>query len=166
MSALDPTSSAAATALLAEEAEAFRPFGALDQLNDAALDIPIAAAHDWSGRDLIAHLVGWLGDAIEVANELAAHDASEARERSRTEFAARGDDINAEIQATWRDLPLAEVRRRFRDVPEALLLAVSAVPASHWAADPENLAFIHAYTIEHYEDHLDDLAAILDAAAK
>jgi len=128
------------------------------------LDRSIAAAHDWSGRDLIAHLVGWLGDAIEVANELATGASSPARDRSRREFAARGDEINAEIQTTWRGLPMAEVRRRLRDVPATLRRAVAAVPQSSWDADPENLRFIHVYTIEHYEEHADDLAAILEAA--
>jgi hypothetical protein len=153
-----------AAVLLEEERRAFDPFEALSLLPDDRLDAPVPAAHDWSGRDLIAHVVAWLDDAIAVANELAGGDTTVARDRSRREFAARGDEINARIQADWRALPLAEVRRRLREVPDALRRAVAEVPAAHWAGDPENLRFLHIYTVEHYEDHLADLGAILEAA--
>jgi hypothetical protein len=149
---------------LDEERAARRPFEALAELGDAELDEPIPAAHDWSGRDLIAHLVGWLGDALDVAHELERGASSPARERSRRAFAARGDEINAEIQASWRGLPLDEVRRRMRDVPDELRRAMTVVPASSWDADPGNLQFFEIYTIEHYEDHIADLAAVLAAA--
>ena len=151
---------------LDEERLAWRPFEALGELTDSELDEPSPEAHDWSGRDLIAHLVGWLGDGLAVAHELVLAARSPARQRSRREFAARGDEINAEIQAAWRRLPLAEVRRRFRAVPDELRQAVGTVPASSWADDPDNLRFFHIYTVEHYEDHLPDLAAILDAAGR
>jgi len=150
---------------LDEERAAWRPFEALGELTDADLDEPSPDAHGWSGRDLIGHVVGWLGDGLDVANELAVDARSPARERSRRAFAARGDEINAEIQAAWRLLPLAEVRRRLRDVPEELRRAVTAVPAAHWNDDPGNLEFLHVYTVEHYEEHVADLAAILSAAA-
>jgi hypothetical protein len=152
--------------LLAEEREAFRPFEALGLLADAQLDVPVPAAHDWSGRDLIAHLVAWLDDPIEVATELRVQATSPARERSTREFAARGDEINARFQAEWRALPMAEVRRRLRDVPEALRRAVDATPESRWIGDPDNLRFVHIYTVEHYEEHLRDLEAILEAARR
>lgn len=151
---------------LDEERAAWRPFEALGKLTDSELDEPNPDAHGWSGRDLIGHLVGWLGDGLEVANELAADGRSPAKERSRREFAARGDEINAEIQTAWRPLPLAEVRRRLRDVPEELRRAVTAVPVAHWNDDPDNLAFLHIYTVEHYADHIADLAAILSASRR
>ena len=149
---------------LDEERAAWDPFKALDRLDDVRLDDPIAAAHDWSGRDLIGHLLGWLGDALEVAGELESSPSSPARQRSRRAFAARGDEINAEIQAAWRAMPLREVRRRSRDVPEELRRAIVAVPTSSWDADPGNLEFLRVYTIEHYADHAADLEAILAAA--
>jgi hypothetical protein len=153
-----------AAALIDEELAAFRRFEALAGLDDAQLDVPVAAAHGWSGRDLIAHVVAWFDDAIAVASELQTMASSPAREASRRKFAARGDEINAEIQAEWARLPMREVRRRLHDVPEALRRAVRAVPERGWAGDPENLRFIRTYTIGHYEDHVDDLAAILEAA--
>ena len=54
---------------LEEEREAWRPYEALDSLTDEQLDTPIDEAHDWSGRDLIGHLVAWQSNALDVAKE-------------------------------------------------------------------------------------------------
>src|SRR3954470_9551262 len=102
---------------LEEEREAWRPYESLDGLTDEQLDRPIDAAHDWSGRDLISHLVAWQENALAVARELAVSEASATKERSDREWAERGDDINADIQAEWRAMPMAEVRQRLREVP-------------------------------------------------
>jgi hypothetical protein len=150
---------------LAEECDAFRPFDALDDLSDEELDRPIPAAHDWSGRDLIAHLVAWLGDAVDAARELAVYEESEAIERSRREFAARGDEVNAEIQATWRVLPLAEVRRRLHETPAELREALAVAPESRWIDNADQLRFFRVYTIVHYADHYPELDAIVGAAS-
>jgi len=150
-------------AFVEEERTAWRPFEALDRLTDEELDWPIDRAHDWSGRDLIGHLVAWLGDAIAVANELRVDDRGQARMRSERAFATRGDEINAEIQAEWRALPIAEVRQRLREIPEELRRAVLAVPDARWATAAEDRRFFRVYTIGHYADHVTDLEAILTA---
>jgi hypothetical protein len=147
-----------------EERDAWRPFEALDGLTDDQLAQPNAAAHDWSGRDLIAHIVAWLDDAVAAAGELASDESSEAIARSRREFAARGDEINAQIQATWRALPMTEVRRRLRETPSDLRARLAGVPEARWLTNADHFHFFHVYTIEHYDDHVADLAAILDAA--
>jgi hypothetical protein len=150
---------------LEEEREAWRPFEALDGLTDEQLDRPISDAHDWSGRDVIGHIVAWLQDALDAARELAVGEAAPSIARSRSEFAARGDEINARIQAEWRALPMAEVRRRFRETPGELRGYLTVVPEARWIKQADHLRFFHVYTIEHYEDHLADLEAILDGAA-
>jgi hypothetical protein len=147
---------------LEEEREAWRPFEALDALSDEQLDRPISEAHDWSGRDVMAHLIAWLDDALDAARELAVGEQSPAIERSRREFATRGDEINAEIQAEWRALPLAEVRRRFRETPGELRGYLTVVPEARSIKNADHLRFFHVYTVEHYEDHLADLEAILE----
>jgi hypothetical protein len=139
-------------------------FEALGTLTDAGLDQPVAAAHDWSGRGLIAHLIAWLGDAIDVAHELTVGATSETRITSRQGFTIRGDEINAEIEAAWRRLRIEEVRRRLHEMPVELRRAVTAVPDARWLADPENLRFVEVHSIGHYADDADDLAAILAAA--
>jgi hypothetical protein len=150
---------------LEEEREAWRPFEALDGLTDEQLDAPIDAAHDWSGRDLIAHMVAWQANALDVARELAIGEKSATKERSDREWDERGDDINAEIQAEWRDLPMAEVRHRLREVPGELRGYLTVVPETRWLKHADHLRFFVDETIDHYADHTADLEAILEAAS-
>jgi hypothetical protein len=150
---------------LEEERDAWRPYEALDALTDDQLDRPIDAAHDWSGRDLIGHLVAWQTNALDVARELAVGETSPAKARSDAEWEARGDEINADIQAEWRALPMAEVRRRLRETPGELRGYLTVVPESRWLKHAENLTFFVEETIDHYADHAADLEAILDAAS-
>jgi hypothetical protein len=150
---------------LEEEREAWRPFEALATLTDEQLGRPISDAHDWSGRDLMAHLVAWVEYGIQVAKELAVNDTSPTKARIDREWdEGAGDSINAEIQATWRALPLTEVRRRFHEYPGELRGYLTVVPETRWVKHADNLAFFLEETIEHYADHVADLEAILDAA--
>ncbi len=150
---------------LEEEREAWRPYEALDGLTDAQLDVALDSAHDWSGRDLIAHLVAWQSNALDVAKELAVGETSASKERSDREWEERGDDINADIQAEWRALPLDEVRRRLREVPGELRGYLTVVPESRWVKHADNLRFFIDETIDHYAEHAADLEAILEAAS-
>jgi len=150
---------------LEEEREAWRPFEALDGLTDEQLDTPIDAAHDWSGRDLIAHMVAWQANALDVARELAIGETSATKERSDRDWDERGDDINAEIQAAWRALPMAEVRRRLREVPGELRGYLTVVPETRWLKHADHLRFFVDETIDHYADHTADLEAIREAAS-
>jgi DinB family protein len=149
---------------LEEEREAWRPFEALDGLSDDQLSVAIDDAHDWSGRDLIAHIVAWQSNALAVAQELAVGATSATKERSDRDWEARGDAINAEIEAAWRALPLDEVRRRLREVPGELRGYLTVVPETRWLKHADNLRFFVDETIDHYGDHAADLEAILDAA--
>ncbi|HEY8238396.1 MAG TPA: maleylpyruvate isomerase N-terminal domain-containing protein [Candidatus Limnocylindrales bacterium] len=149
---------------LEEERDAWRPYEALEGLTDEQLDQPIDAAHDWSGRDLIGHLVAWQMNALDVARELAVNEKSATKEQSDRDWDARGDDINTEIQAEWRALPMAEVRRRLREVPGELRGYLTVVPETRWVKHSDHLRFFTEETIEHYADHTADLEAILDSA--
>src|SRR5262245_1847192 len=150
---------------LEEEREAWRPFEALDGLSDEQLDTPIDEAHDWSGRDLIAHLVAWQSNVLAVAKELAVGEESPTKVRSDAEWDARGDAINLDIQVEWRALPIDEVRRRLREIPGELRGYLTVVPEARWVKHADNLKFVVEETIEHYADHTADLEAILDACA-
>jgi hypothetical protein len=150
---------------LEEEREAWRPFEALEALDDEQLDRPIDSAHDWSGRDLIAHLVAWQMNALDVARELAVSERSETKERADREWEERGDAINLDILVDWRALPIDEVRRRLREVPGELRGYLTVVPESRWLKHADNLRFFIDETIDHYADHAADLEAILDAAS-
>jgi hypothetical protein len=150
---------------LEEERELWRPYEALDSLTDEQLDTPIDEAHDWSGRDLIAHLVAWQESCLEVAKELAVGETSPAKERADKEWDERGDAINLDIQVEWRAMPIEEVRRRLREVPGELRGYLTVVPESRWIKHADNLRFFVDETIDHYAEHAADLEAILDACA-
>jgi hypothetical protein len=150
---------------LEEEREAWRPYEALDRLTDEQLDTPIDDAHDWSGRDLIAHLVAWQSNALDVAKELAVGETSATKARSDKDWDERGDDMNTDIQVEWRTLPIDEVRRRLREVPGELRGYLTVVPESRWVKHSDNLRFFIDETIDHYAEHAADLEAILEACA-
>ena len=151
---------------LEEEHEAWVPFEALAGLTDAQLVTEVEAAHGWSGRDLMAHMLAWQGLSLEVAKELAVNETSKAIERARVDWDTRGGEVvNAELQAQWGSLSIADLREQFRTQPGELRGYLTVVPEARWIKNPAHMESFDTETINHYRDHLDDLAAILAAAA-
>jgi hypothetical protein len=150
---------------LEEEREVWAPFEVLATLSDEQLAAPIAAAHGWSGRVLMGHLTAYQEIAVQVATELAVNDTSPTIVRVEADWEARGGDaVNAEIDATWAALPMAELRERFRTVPGQLRGYLTVVPETRWLKHAEHQRFFYEDTTEHYEDHRADLEAVLAAA--
>lgn len=159
----------AALELLEDERDAWRPYEALADASDAVLERttdPAGPGMGWSGRDLIAHMVGWQEHALQVARELAVgtRSAHLAALTARWD-GGESDAMNEALHAEWRALPLAEVRRRFASVPGELRGTLTVVPEARWLKDPAVSAFFVGDTIEHYEDHLPVLRAILGTEA-
>ena len=150
---------------LEDERDAWRPFEALGDLSDAQLDTPVPGAHGWTGRDLIGHLVAWQELALTVAKELAISETSPAKAQADADWDARGDAINDDLIAEWRALPMDEVRERFRTVAGELRGYLTVVPESRWIKHSDHQTFLADETLEHYQEHLPDLQAVLDAAA-
>lgn len=151
---------------LEEERDAWRPYEALGALTDEQLDRPVAAAHDWSGRDLMGHLVAWIEYGIEVAKELAVNENSPTKARVDREWdEGKGDEINQRIHDEWRALPMTEVRRRFHEMPGEMRGYLTVVPETRWVKHADNLEFFLSETTEHYADHVADLEAILQASS-
>jgi hypothetical protein len=153
-----------ALSFLEDERDAWRSYEALAELTDEQLGKPIAGAHDWSGRDLIAHLVGWQEITLEVARELAVDETSRARERIEREWDARGDAWNADILAAWSALPMDEVRHRMRTVPGELRGYLTVIPEARWLKHPSHFESFLDVTVDHYDEHRADLEAILAVA--
>ena len=63
-------------------------------------------------------------------------------------------------------LRIPELRERFGSVPGQLRGYLTVVPESRWLKHTDHQRFFHTETTGHYEDHLDDLAAILAAAGR
>jgi len=152
---------------LDEEHDAFQPFEALAELTDEQLGVQVAGAHGWSGRQLMGHLLSGQEVALAVATELAVNETSPARERAETDWDTRGGEVvNAEIDARWAALPMDELRATFGSMPGQLRGYLTVVPESRWLKHADHQRFFLSETTTHYEDHLDDLAAILAAAGR
>jgi hypothetical protein len=150
---------------LEEERDAWAPFEALAALDDATLARAVEAAHGWSGRDLMAHLLAWQGVALDIATELAVDETSPTIARVDAEWESRGGDVvNAELTAAWAARPMSELRERFRTQPGELRGYLTVVPETRWLKHADHLRTLHEETIAHYEEHAGDLAAVLAAA--
>ncbi len=152
---------------LEEERDAWRPFEALSGLTDEELATPVAAAHGWSGRQLMAHLLAWQEVGLAVATELAVNETSPAKTRADEDWDTRGGEVvNAELDARWASVPIAELRDRFESVPGQLRGYLTVVPETRWLKHADHQRFFHTETTGHYEAHEGDLAAILAAAGR
>jgi hypothetical protein len=156
-----------ALSFLEDERDAWRPYEALSQLSDDDLERPVEAAHGWSGRDLMGHMLTWQLLSLDVARELAVAGRSVSHERADADWAARGGDVvNEEAEAAWRARPIDEVRQEFARVAGELRGFLTVVPETRWLKDADQQRFFYEETTEHYEEHQADLAAILDVAAR
>jgi hypothetical protein len=157
-----------ALSFLEDERDAFRPYEALLDLNDAQLERPVDGAHGWSGRDLMGHLLAWQELALAAAKELAVGEGSPTKEQADRDWDASpdaGSRINDGYKAQYGALPMTELRDRFRTTAGELRGYLTVVPESRWIKHADHQNWFMAETIEHYEDHAKDLAAILEAAA-
>ena len=149
---------------LEEERESWRPFEALLDLTDDQLERPVEAAHGWSGRELMAHLLGWLDFTLAAAKELAVREDSPTLARRERETVDPGVDVmNERILASARAQSIAELRDAFRTVPGELRGYLTVVPETRWVKHPVHLKAFLEDTTEHYDEHAADLAAVLEA---
>ena len=153
-----------ALSFLEDERDAWRPYEALAALSDDQLTTPIEAAHGWSGRDLMVHLLVWLDVLLASAKELAVGETSPTLQRTDAEWEAKGDAVNDDLHAAWADVPLDEIRRRFESIPGELRGYLTVVPESRWVKHPKHLESFITESLEHYDDHRADLEAVLGAA--
>ena len=157
-----------ALSFLEDERDGFRAYEALEALNDEQLDIPVAAAGGWSGRDLMGHMLLWQEAALATAKELAMGEQSPTMDRLEAQWnssPAAGDAMNEDGIARFRAMPIAEVRELFRTVSGELRGYLTVVPESRWIKHSAHQEYFFGETTEHYEDHLKELRAILEAVA-
>lgn len=157
-----------ALSFLEDERDAFRAYEALDGLTDEQLDSPVDAAGGWTGRDLMGHMILWQQAALDTAKELAVGEQSATKVRLEAEWDSvpdAGDRMNAEAMARYRAMPIGEVRDLFRTVSGELRGYLTVVPEARWIKHASHQEWFFGETIEHYEDHAKELAAILEAAS-
>ena len=155
-----------ALSFLEDERETFRPYERLLDLTDEQLDNPVPGANGWSGRDLMGHIVLWQEAALATAKELAVGETSRTKIEldAAWDIPGRGDAMNEEGMARFRALPIAEVRVRFKEVSGDLRGYLTVVPESRWIKHSDHQNWFFSETTEHYEEHLPELRAILEAA--
>jgi hypothetical protein len=154
-----------ALSFLDDERDAWRPYEALLDLSDDELSRPVADAHGWSGRDLMAHLVAWQQVALDIARELAVNETSATLARVDADWEARGGEVvNNEIQADWGGRPIGELRDEFARVAGELRGYLTVVPEARWIKNSVHQRAFTDETLDHYDEHRQDLDAILKAA--
>jgi hypothetical protein len=154
-----------ALSFLEDERDAWRPYETLSQLTDDELERPVEAAHGWSGRDLMSHLVHWQLLALDVAKELAMSETSARKVAADEDFERRGDVVvNAEVDALWRSKTIDAVRQAFASTAGELRGFLTVVPETRWVKNADMQTFFYEELTEHYEEHRPELTAILDAA--
>jgi hypothetical protein len=150
---------------LEEERDGWSRYEALADLTDEQLGVAVEAAHGWSGRDLMAHMLAWQAVSLDAAKELAVGETSATIARVDADWEARGGDVvNDEITRTWAAVPMAELREHFRTQPGELRGYLTVVPETRWLKHAAHLKSFHDETIAHYEEHARDLQAILSTA--
>lgn len=156
-----------ALSFLEDERDAFRAYEALDALTDEQLDRPVEAANGWSGRDLMGHMVVWQEAALATAKELALGEASPTMARLEAEWdtPGGGDRMNDEALARFRAMQIGEVRELFRNVSGELRGYLTVVPEVRWIKNSEHQEYFFGETTEHYQEHLKELHAILEAVS-
>ena len=156
-----------ALSFLEDERDSWRPYEALVGLSDDDLVRPVADARGWSGRDLIVHMIAWQLVALDVAKELAVSPESPTKVQADADWEARGGEVvNAEIEAKWADRPIDEIRDEFLRISGELRGFLTVVPETRWLKNADYQRFFIDETLDHYEDHRPDLAAILSAAGR
>lgn len=151
---------------LEEERDAWSPYEALSALSDEQLGAAVEGSHGWSGRDLMAHMLAWQGVALDAAKELAIHETSSVFTRIDADWDSRGGDVvNEEITRTWAEMPMADLRDRFRTQPGELRGFLTVVPETRWLKNADYLKSFYDETIDHYREHMADLQAIVAAGS-
>ena len=151
---------------LEDERDAFRAYEALLELTDEQLDRPVEAAGGWSGRDLMGHIILWQEAALATAKELAVGDVSPTMDRIEAQWASSpevGDAMNQAGLDRFRAMSMDEVRAAFRTVAGELRGYLTVVPEARWIKRSAHQEYFFGETMEHYEEHLPALRAILAA---
>ncbi len=120
---------------------------------------------DWSGRDLIAHVGYWVGNAVEVIHEV---------EQGRVDEVGAGkpptDEVNETVARIARQTALETVRKREAASAEALVDRLSSLDPTLLALtlpDGATLAEgIREDGSDHYREHTEALRAALDEAPR
>ena len=135
-----------------EEQEWNELHGLIDGLPADRVDEPGYFAEGWSANDLIAHIGSWLAEAGVVLEQI--------RAGTYRSDELDIDEMNARFYTALHDVPFPVVKAQAITARNQMLRAWARLPEDAEEAE----RWISKSGPEHYEEHLADLAAILNAA--
>lgn len=116
---------------------------------------------EWSGREIVAHLGYWTGHAAEVIHAV---ESGRAEEVGLDEPPV--DEVNATVARVSRETDFATARKREEGSYRALVDRLQMLePALLEVTLPDGATLLQAIredSSEHYREHADELARILD----
>ena len=136
----------------------------LDRVSPASMTTP-GLVGKWSGRELIAHVGFWAGNAVEVI-----HSVEEGRADEVGEGKPPTDEVNETVARVARETDLATVRKREAASVEALVERLRRLDPSLLGARLPDGATLEEGIAEdgaaHYRQHAEDLRRALSEGAR
>ena len=136
----------------------------LDRISPASMTTP-GLLGEWSGRELIAHLGYWAGNAVEVI-----HAVEEGRAGEVGEGKPPTDEVNETVARVARETDLATVRKRETASVEVLVERLRRMdPTLLSARLPDGATLergIEEDGADHYRRHAEELRRALSEGAR
>lgn len=139
-------------------------FELIDRISPDSMTTP-GLVGEWSGREVIAHLGYWAGNAVEVIQAV-----EEGRADEVDEAKPPTDEVNETVARVARDTDLATVRKREAATVDVLIERLGRMDPGLLAArlpDGDALAEgISADAGQHYRQHAGELRRVLTEGAR
>ena len=139
-------------------------FEVLDRVSPASMTTA-GLVGEWSGRELIAHLGYWAGNAVEVI-----HAVEEGRADEVGEGKLPTDEVNETVARVARETDLATVRKREAASVEVLIERLRRLEPSLLDTPLPNGATLEGSIgedgAEHYRGHAEELRRALSEGAR
>jgi uncharacterized protein (TIGR03083 family) len=136
----------------------------LDRVSPESMTTP-GLVGEWSGRELIAHVGYWAGNAVEVI-----HAVEEGRADEVGQGKPPTDEVNDTVARVARGTDLATVRKREAASVEALLERLRRLDPSLLGTSLPNGATLEQDIAEdgasHYRQHAEDLRRAISEGAR
>ena len=136
----------------------------LDRVAPSSMTTP-GLVGEWSGRELVAHLGYWAGNAVEVI-----HAVEEGRADEVGEGKPPTDEVNETVARVARETDLTTVRKREAASVEVLLERLRRLDPTLLGARLPDGATLEEEIAEdgpdHYRQHAEDLRRALSEGAR
>ena len=137
---------------------------ALDQVSPASMTTP-GLVGDWSGREVLAHVGYWAGNAVEVI-----HAVEEGRADEVGEGKPPTDEVNETVARVARETDMKTVRKREAAIVEVLVERLRRLDPGLLATLLPDGATLERGIAEdgadHYRQHAEELRRALSEGAR